>query len=72
MKCEQHLIVRIDNEQEAKELIEAMFSDAEIVKGGFVCKVARVSVERVGSKQFGDYRLQAAAHLPVLRRHEDN
>lgn len=72
MRCEPHLVARIDSEQEAQELIQALYRNAVIIKGDFECTVASIKIERVGSKQYGDEHIQATAYLPVVRRHENH
>lgn len=72
MRCDPYLLVKLDNEQEVREMTEAMYTDAELKRGDFVCKVTSIKVERAGNKLYGDYRIEAVANLSVVRWHEDN
>ena len=72
MRCEPYLLVSLENEQEICEMVEAMHRDINVERGGFVCKVASIKVERAGSKLRGDYRIEASAKLSVVMKHENN
>lgn len=53
-------------------MVEAMHRDINVERGGFVCKVTSIKVERAGSKLRGDYRIEASAKLSVVMKHENN